>query len=89
MESWTNNNLDEYNVPKIVKIVHLGDFIQLIYEDHKVFGGFITTLSLDGPKADENNEKIHILGISTTHPNHEDEKILWASKIKQFRIIHK
>jgi hypothetical protein len=89
MDNWINNKINGAGMPEIMKIVHLGDFIQLIHEDGRLFGGFITTLTMDGPKSEEDYNKVHVLGLSVTHPNHEDEKVIWASKIKQFRIIHK
>ncbi|MAG07308.1 hypothetical protein CMI46_00635 [Candidatus Pacearchaeota archaeon] len=88
MDTWINNQTNEVGIPNIIKTLHIGDFIQVIHKDGRVFGGFVTTLSLDGPNGDE-GKKVHILGLSTTHPNEEDEQILWVSNIKQFRIIHK
>ena len=88
MDNWLINKLNDQGIPNIIKIIHLGDFIQLVYEDGRVFGGFITNISLEGPTPNENNN-IHIISINTTNSTQEDEKILWASKIKQFRIIHK
>jgi hypothetical protein len=90
MDEWINNPINEYGIPQIVKTLHIGDFVQVIHEDERVFGGFITTIATEAPAIAKDEERIHVLGISTNHPNHNSEElILWASKIKQFRIIHK
>ena len=73
-----------------MKVVDIGAFIQVIYDDDRIFGGFVSTLSTDSPKVDEHQNSIYILGLSTSPKDRgADEKILWAHKIKQFRIIHK
>ena len=90
MDGWINNIINEYKIPRIVKTLHIGDFIQIIHEDNRIFGGFVTTIATEAPAIAKDQERVHIIGISTNHPNHNsEEQILWASKIKQFRIIHK
>lgn len=91
MENWINN-FNENGIPIIMRAIHIGDFVEFLYEESalKLHGGFVTTLSSDSPETDKGHNKIFILGLSTTHPNHsEEEKIFWASKIKNFRVIHK
>tara|TARA_Y100000310_G_C20054941_1_gene522305 strand:+ start:96 stop:395 length:300 start_codon:yes stop_codon:yes gene_type:complete len=92
MVNWIINETNEEGIPSIMKIVHIGDFIELIYDsgNERTHGGYITLLTSDGPKADEGKEKVYVLGISSTHPNHNvEQEVIWADKIKRFRIIHK
>ena len=92
MVEWNENYLYENSIPSIMKVIHTGDFVELIYEnsDPKLIGGFVTTLTSDSPNADKGANKRYIIGISTTHSDHnENEQILWAANVKKFRIIHK
>jgi hypothetical protein len=91
MENWINNN-NENGTPDIMKILHIGDFVEVIYDERgeRLYGGYITTLSSNSPPPDKANNKIFLLGISVSHPhNNDEEKLLWATRIKTFRIIHK
>ena len=92
MENWINNTITDEGIPSIMKILHVGDFVELIYlnGEERVHGGYITLLTSDAPQADDGKNKIYVVGISATHPNHNiNQEIIWASKIKRFRIIHK
>ncbi len=76
-----------------MKTLHIGDFIELIYEDNseKPFGGSVTYLGSDSPASAKGTQKRYIVGINTSYPdfNQTEETTLWASRIKRFRIIHK
>ena len=87
MLDWIDNALGPNSIPYIMKVIHIGDFIQVIYENspEQIYGGFITTLATDAPAIDKGENKIHVIGLSTSHPNHSsEEKVLWAHKIKMF-----
>jgi hypothetical protein len=91
MENWIINTINGEGIPSIMKILHIGDFIELIYQadNERTHGGYVVYLGNDSPKTDEKN-KIYTLGLSTSHPSHnENEETLWAGKITKFRIIHK
>lgn len=89
---WINNTINGEGIPSVMKLLHIGDFVEIIYEDDnkRTHGGYITLLTSDGPKADEGKNNIYIVGISSTHPNNNiNQDVIWAYKIKRFRIIHK
>src|SRR3989344_1144881 len=92
MTDLINNAIDHNGIPLIVKSLHVGDFIEVIYanSDERLIGGYVTTLTSNSPKSDKGTNKVYFLGISAEHPNNnEDEKMLWVTKIKLFRVVHK
>ena len=92
MTEWINNAIGQDGIPLIVKSLHVGDFIEVVYanSDERLIGGYITSLTSSSPEVDKGKNKVYFLGISTEHPNNnEDEKILWVNKIRLFRVIHK
>ncbi len=92
MSDWINNAVGQDGIPILVKSLHIGDFIEVVYanSDERLIGGYVTTITSNSPAADKGTNKLYFLGISTEHPNNnEDEKMLWVNKIRLFRVIHK
>jgi len=87
---WKDNYINGNNIPLIMKVVHIGDFIEILYEEDSIYGGYITTLTSDSPEKDNNKNKFFLIGLGTIYSNNNpNETVLWTSKIKKFRIIHK
>jgi len=89
MQNWINN-ISNNGMPLIVKSIHIGDFVEVVYNDGQevFYGGYVTTITSDAPSGE--TEKVYVLGLSTQHPDHNtEEKIIWTTHIKKFRILHK